>query len=152
MNKQIKENFYEGYSDYLHHSLGLYKTKESLKNALGQGLVASGSAYVSVADFLLEQIDGFYKEEVTSDVVIKDINASKLRSIKGYSDYVDGIRALFIAPQDLGECLKRGRIATECGYYSIVDHLQFMLLEDKKKDQQELSYWQIKKFLLYLTY
>lgn len=136
MNKKVIESFYKGYTDYLRYSLELYKTKESLINAVGQGFVASASAYVSVADFLLEQINGFYKKEVPNDVVIRDINASKLRGIKGYSDYVDEIREMFITTEEFGESLKRGRVATECGYYSVIDYLQFILLEDKKKDSK----------------
>lgn len=136
MNKQIVEDFYKGYPEYLRHSLELYKSKESLKNALGQGFVASGSAYVSTADFLLEQINEFYKEEVSNDIVIKDLNASKLRGLQGYGKYIDSIRDLFITNDSLGESLKKGRIATECGYYSVIDYLQFMLLNNKDKETQ----------------
>lgn len=136
MNKQIMENFYKGYSDYLHYSLELYKTKESLKKALGQGFVVSISAYISTADFLLEEINNFYKEEVSNDIVVKDLNASKLRGLKGYDKYIDSIRDLFIVDDSLSDSLKNGKIATTCGYYSVIDYLQFMLLNDKKKDIQ----------------
>lgn len=134
MNKKITENFYTGYIDYLRHSLEIHKTKEGLKNAIENGFVAKESAYVTVADYLIESLNQYYcNEEFKSEIVLKDIDSSNVRSIKCYSKYIDGVRDIFMTGECYEIALKEGRLASECGYYSVVDFLQVLLVEDKNK-------------------
>lgn len=132
MNKILNENFYKGYINYLHHSLEIYKTKEKLLEAINKGFVARSSAYISVADFLIDLLEQYYcTDEIKVETILKDIVASNLRSIQVYNQYIENNRDLFTTDEFYNEAIKDGRLATACSYNSIVDYLQIMLLEEK---------------------